>query len=183
MSRRHVLALALACASCTAVNVRTDHKPEVNFAAFKTYAMSPGTVVGLNGLPPGPREQQVMDDVTAALHTTLAEKGLTEQPASPDLLVTFVAGARQRTELEAAPPPIYATWGVSPWDTSAWWGPAYQTFWSTTYTEGTLVIDLSDAKTHQIIWRSYATTQLGNKIDSKLIQTAVQKSFEHFPPQ
>ncbi|MBS2028928.1 MAG: DUF4136 domain-containing protein [Deltaproteobacteria bacterium] len=181
MSRWLVLGW-LACTACTAVNVRTDHNPDVNFAGFKTYAMSPGSVVGLNGLPPGPREQQVMGAIEAAIQQTLPQRGLTENRDAPDVLVTYVAGARQRTELEAAPPPVYATWGVSPWDTSAWWGPAYQTFWSTTYTEGTLVIDVSDAHTHQIIWRAYLTTPIGNRVDPKLILTAVQKAFDRYPP-
>jgi hypothetical protein len=53
-----------------------------------------------------------------------------------------------------------------------------------TYTEGTLIVDLIDAKEEQLVWRGSGTGVVGNqeKIKEKAGE-AIQKILADFPPQ
>jgi hypothetical protein len=53
------------------------------------------------------------------------------------------------------------------------------------YKVGTLVIDLFDARTKQLIWRGSASDTLADKSDKNIknLDKGVQKMFEHFPPE
>jgi hypothetical protein len=50
---------------------------------------------------------------------------------------------------------------------------------------GTLVVDMFDAKTKNQIWRGSADGTLSDKPEKviKKLDDAVQKMFQHFPPQ
>ena len=55
---------------------------------------------------------------------------------------------------------------------------------SDTYTVGTLVVDLFDAKTKNLVWRGVSSGMLSDKSDKniKSLNRGVQKLFQHFPP-
>jgi hypothetical protein len=50
---------------------------------------------------------------------------------------------------------------------------------------GTLVIDMYDTSTKQLVWRGLATDQLSDKPDkdTKKLEKAVNKMFDKFPPR
>jgi len=52
------------------------------------------------------------------------------------------------------------------------------------YTEGTLVIDLHDARTHSLVWRAIASQEKSDpsKIQGKL-DDMVRKSLDKYPPK
>jgi hypothetical protein len=54
-----------------------------------------------------------------------------------------------------------------------------------TYTVGTLVVDLFDAKTKDLVWRGVASGMLSNKSAKNIenLNKGVQKLFQHFPPE
>ena len=53
----------------------------------------------------------------------------------------------------------------------------------TTYTEGTLVIDIIDAGTNELVWRGSAVSPMSDETyDAKDINKAVEKILEEFPP-
>src|SRR5207245_1820854 len=53
-----------------------------------------------------------------------------------------------------------------------------------TYKVGTLVIDLFDAKTEKLLWRSSSSDTLSDNPDknTKNLDKGVNKMFKHFPP-
>jgi hypothetical protein len=53
------------------------------------------------------------------------------------------------------------------------------------YKEGTLVLDLYDAKTKQLIWRGSAEDTLSDKAEKneKNLDKAMQKLLKNFPPK
>jgi hypothetical protein len=53
------------------------------------------------------------------------------------------------------------------------------------YKEGTLLVDLYDAKTKQLIWRGSAEDTVSNNADKneKNLNKGVAKMFKKFPPQ
>ena len=56
--------------------------------------------------------------------------------------------------------------------------------WTPVQSGGTLVVDLFDPKTKQLIWRGSASDALSNKSDKNIrnLDKGVQKMFDHFPP-
>ncbi|WP_433970346.1 DUF4136 domain-containing protein [Tunturiibacter gelidiferens] len=52
-----------------------------------------------------------------------------------------------------------------------------------TYTVGTLVVDLFDAKTKNLVWRGVSSGMLSDKSDKNIenLNRGVQKMFQHFP--
>jgi hypothetical protein len=52
----------------------------------------------------------------------------------------------------------------------------------TEHPEGTLVIDLVDSRSQKLVWRAYCTAVGSNLADASLIQKAVNKALERFPP-
>lgn len=53
-----------------------------------------------------------------------------------------------------------------------------------TYKVGTVIIDLFDAKTKQLIWRASASDTLSNNSDKNIknLDKGIDKMFNHFPP-
>ena len=53
-----------------------------------------------------------------------------------------------------------------------------------TYKVGTLVVDLFDAKTKQLIWRGTSSDTLSNNSDKNIknLDKGADKMFKHFPP-
>jgi hypothetical protein len=52
------------------------------------------------------------------------------------------------------------------------------------YTVGTLVVDLFDAKTKDLVWRGVSSGMLSDKSGKniKTLNKGVEKLFQHFPP-
>jgi hypothetical protein len=52
------------------------------------------------------------------------------------------------------------------------------------YKVGTLVVDLYDGSSKKLVWRGSASDTLSDKADknTKNLDKAVQKMFQHFPP-
>ena len=50
---------------------------------------------------------------------------------------------------------------------------------------GTLVIELVDASSKEVVWFAHASNALNINMDTigRVIDSAVEKSFEHFPPE
>ena len=54
----------------------------------------------------------------------------------------------------------------------------------TPYTKGTLVIDILDAKTDELVWRGSAVNRMSDPTyDAKEINKVVEKILEEFPPR
>jgi len=71
-------------------------------------------------------------------------------------------------------------WGWNPW----WFGNGYNTSVSTT-TEGTLYIDLIDAKTNELVWQGMGTSNLVTRnMDKKeeRIREIVSEILAKYPP-
>ena len=62
------------------------------------------------------------------------------------------------------------------------WGSYPQDIWVSEHPEGTLVIDLVDARTQKLVWRAYLTAEGAGMSDPAFIQSAVNKAFERYPP-
>ncbi|HVV17278.1 MAG TPA: DUF4136 domain-containing protein [Polyangia bacterium] len=172
-----LLALAVATSACATLKIATDFDHAANFSQYRTFKLVGGTLL-VNGVP-DKGNTLVKRRIEDALRAALIAKGLTETLGRPDLLVGYHAGARSRTEIETMP-----TYGpnLGPYWYGGWWGPGFQDWWTRTYEEGTLVIDLVDASRHALVWRAYASTEVNPPVSEQKIREAVDKAFEHYPP-
>jgi len=175
-ARAWIGAVVLLAAGCSTVHATTDYDHAVGFAQFRTFKMMEGKMLpSSDGAPPN---TLVADRIRDTIKTELTAKGLTPSDSNPDLLVGFVAGAQRREDLQVVGPydPVLGPY-------PGYWGPG--DVWATEYEHGTLVIDLIDARTKKMVWRSVAVADKNklSEVDAPAtIQTAVDKAFKNFPP-
>ena len=174
-----LLLLAVAAIGCSTVQAKTDFDRSANFGGFRTFKMLEGKALpSESGAPPN---TMVADRIREEIRNQLLAKGLTQSDDNPNVLVGFVAGARTRQELESMGPydPM-----MGPYMYPGYWGPS--DVWTTEYQHGTLIIDMTDAATHKMVWRATVTADK-NKVaelgDPKLVQEAVSKAFYKYPPK
>jgi glycine/D-amino acid oxidase-like deaminating enzyme len=96
---------------------------------------------------------------------------------TPDLLISIFTKEREVVD-------VYQNYGFG-W---GWgWGPGLGMGYSRAITtpEGTLFIDIIDAKTKELIWQGQGTGYLSSNTDKKeeRIREFVSKILEQYPPQ
>ena len=177
-----LLALVLATnlvSGCASVAVTRDYAPQTEFATYRTYALRSGPA--REGEPRSLIDQRAQ----AALDRALTAKGLRRvaDSESPDLLAVTRFDARDRLEVV----PYYSGYGgywYSPGSMSPGLGWGYG--WNTMaypYTEGTLVVDLVDAKSNNVVWHGRARrTVYDSELSADQIDQMVNKLLEDFPP-
>jgi hypothetical protein len=109
------------------------------------------------------------NDVKGAIRKDLAEHGYNEATnAHPDFYVAFYVGLQDRYDVSAI------GYGLPVFHRGGWWGwPGGYDVWSVPYKESTLIIDLIDAKTNQLVWRGYDTDTLNSGKPEKTLDSAV----------
>jgi hypothetical protein len=172
----------LVAAGCAGRQVSTDYSPATRFSQYRTFALVS---------PPDSAAQQLIDErVRTSVASQLMDKGLTQADRDhADLFVGY--GVVDRTHQE-----VYTTgtgWG---WG-GGWgwrfhrWGVAWPTYSRSdidTYTDGTVVVTLVDAKTRQVVWQGQVADALSLPVSNparatEKVDAAVAKMFTRYPPQ
>lgn len=155
-----------------AQDVKVDYDQSADFAALKTFAISIGT--SWNN-PLG--EKRVLAEIEQAL----TEKGWTKtDDAQADAIVVLHGATEQQKTLNTFYSGGYGGYG--------WrgWGGGMGTATTTTseYTVGSLVVDIFDAESKQLVFRGTATDELSDKPEKnvKKLDKATSKMFKDFPP-
>ena len=162
------LMLLLACVSF-AQHVKTDYDHSANFGQYKTYSWKKVQT----------KDQLLVDRVKSAVNRALAAKGWTEVPSGGDIEVFAIETTQNQQTLDT----FYNGFGGGRrWGFGGGFGDATTTVEN--YKVGTLVVDLFDAKTEKLIWRSSSSDTLSDKADknTKNLNKGVNKMFQHFPP-
>lgn len=174
---------ALSVGSCAYTpKVQTDFDPATNFSQYRTFNTIPGRIISSVGVV-DTNNTLMSERVNNAVASTLRSKGLEQNVSNPDLLVTFLAGAKDKTEIESAPaaPAYYGPYGYG---YGGWWGTGYNQFWTRQYKEGTLIVDLIDAKAKRLVWRAYCVSEISkdNAENRNRLQSCLDQGFAKFPP-
>jgi hypothetical protein len=162
------LALFLANASF-AQEVKTDYDRAANFSQYKTYDWEKVQT-------PDPLW---VDRIKAAVNSALAAKGWTQVGSGGDISIIAMEINQNHQTLNT----YYDDFGGG-WRWRGFGGFGESTTTSETYTVGTLVVDLFDAKTKTLVWRGVSSGMLSDKSDKNIknLNREVQKMFQHFPP-
>ncbi len=166
------LLLIFVLASCSSVKVATDFDKEANFNQYKSYAF----------FKPGIDKAEINDldkkRILRAIDANLYEKGM-NKAEKPDLLVSIFTKERERVD-------VYNNnfgygWGWSPWYYGSYYGGSNVSRTS----EGTLYIDLIDAKTNNLVWQGMGSadlvTQNMEKKEARILEI-VTKIMAEYPP-
>lgn len=161
--------------SCSSVSVSTDYDKNVSFDQFKTYAYDKKGIdkVDLSDLD--------KKRILRAIDAEMAVKGFTKSQ-SPDLLINIFTQARERVDVNQ----FNAGWGYGwGWGWDPWmWGGGMNTSVSTRI-EGTLFIDIVDARKKELIWQGVGDGVLTQNVDKKekRINEFVKKILDKYPPK
>jgi hypothetical protein len=154
-------ALLLAPGLASAQKITTDWDKTATFTAYKTYSLSRGQVpAGANPL--------MVQRVESAIESELAALGLLKAEKGGELTVVYHASTREDVSLQS--------WGYPP----RWGGGTVDVNRILT---GMLVVDVTDAKGKNLMWRATATDTVSDnpQKNEKKIQKAVEKMFEKYP--
>ena len=111
------------------------------------------------------------------LHAVLlVAHGMTEAiDANPDFYVAFYVGLKDRYDVGS----VGYGWPVI--HRHGWYGwPAGYDAWAVPYTESTLIVDVIDARTNQLVWRGYDSDTLNLKDPDKTLGKAVDSVLARF---
>ncbi|HZW80993.1 MAG TPA: DUF4136 domain-containing protein [Candidatus Deferrimicrobiaceae bacterium] len=160
------LAVLLAFAAVAlAQDVKTDYDHHANFSQYHTYYWE--KVKTTDPL----WENRIKD----AVDHELQAKGWQRVDSGGDVAVMAVGSSRNQQEYQT----FYD--GLGGW---RWGGFGETTTQVENYPVGSLVLDLYDARTKQLIWRGVSSEALSNNPEKneKKLDKAVDKMLEHFPP-
>lgn len=167
-----ITVLFLVLSSCCSVRVNSDYDKKVDFSTYKSYAF----------LKSGIDKMDISDlDKKRIMHSieeVMAAKGFTKSE-TPDLLINMFTKEREQVNVNQFNAGWGYGWGYG-WNPYLWGG---QTAISR-YTEGTLYIDLIDAKKKELIWEGEGEGTLTKDTHKKeaMIKEFVSKILEQYPP-
>lgn len=166
------LLLLFIVVSCDSVRVYSDYDKSADFKQYKTFAFMKSGIdkVEISDLD----KKRILN----AIDQQLSAKGMTKSE-TPDLLVNIFTKSREEVSVNQ----FNAGWGYG-W---GWgWNP-YMYGGQTTVsssTEGTLYIDLIDAKKKELIWQGEGTGTLSKNMDRKdeIVNNIVSQILAQYPP-
>jgi len=170
-----LMALAMGCSSYT---INHDWDRDAPFPGYKTYAWleipksKPGTVQGARA-----RNDLLEGRIKRAVNSEMSKKGFTLVQDDPDLLVAYHTGVQSKINV--------TDWGYRySYDYWGWGGRQIDVY---QYEEGTLIVDLIENSTKELVWRGSATRTVDANWspdkEEHVINTAVGKIFKKYPPK
>jgi hypothetical protein len=163
---------------CATVNVTYDYDPSIDFEALKTFAW-------MKHPKESNKYELVAKHIRYAVERELGGKGLQKEPDKPDVLVILHGSTEEKVDIEA--------WGYSSgrfYREGRYGGRSdemrrggidvYE------YQEGTVILDMVDNKTKELIWRSTAMGIVESYASAterrKRIAEMVSEMLADFPP-
>lgn len=170
--------LTISLSACTTLRVGSDFDHSASLSGFHAFSFIPRERHG-SGNP------LVVQRARDAIEAALTAKGFTfvSDPTAADFTVDFTIGSRERADVTSYPAP-YTGWYDG---YTGWWGYPY---WGTgldvrKYREGTLSIDVFDARSHRPVWHGWAKKELTSsdlEHSEAPIRHAVETVLQRFPP-
>ena len=173
--------------ACSGIQVSQDYDPSTNFNPYRTFAWAP---------EPTQKSGDVLIDspfmdrrIRSAIETTLKSRGYPKaEGGRPDFLATYQLVVRTQVEVNTVGPAFgwggypYGYWG---YPYSYWGGIDYMTYVNQ-YEVGTLIIDFTDAETHQLFWRGIGSRRISQQTTpektTEVVNRTVGEILAQYPP-
>jgi len=156
--------MLLISVAALAQQVSVNYNHSQSFVQYHTYAWG------------SQNQNQIQNSILAQvaqqdINNAMQAKGLqmVQETQNPDLILTANGGLRQQTS--------YSAWGMRGI------GGGMGGITPEQNVEGTMIVDLYDAKSKSLVWRGIAQNTLnnnGNK-NQQMVEKAVQKMFKQWP--
>lgn len=168
---RTSMTLAVALVSCigaTSQDVRHNSMPGVDFSKFHTYKW-----VDIEG---GAHPNQIVDaEIKQSIDTQLASKGMTKTDSEKaDLYVGYQIAVDKEKQWNA-------------WGTGRGFGGGMGSATQSTINVGSLVLDMYDPTTKQLVWTGTASKTIepssNQEKNQKNLDKAMQKLLKSYPPK
>jgi|SRR5690606_1167286 len=162
--------------SCTSVRVLSDYDREADFNTYKTYAFYK------TGIDKAEISDLDKKRILRAIESEMNAKGLVKSN-DPDILLSIFTKERQQVDIyNNYWGGGYHGWGWNPY----FWGGHYAGNNVSSKTEGSLYIDIIDAKDKQLVWQGRGVGSLDNirNIEKKEIRIKefVAEILKAYPP-
>jgi uncharacterized protein DUF4136 len=163
--------MLLFAGKASAQQVKTDYDRSANFAQYKTYSWEHVKT----------QDALDVDRIKTAVNAALAAKGWTQVDSGGDVSIVAVEMTRDQQTLNTFYNGFGGGWG---WRRFGGGGFGDATTTTETYKVGSVVIDLFDTKTKQLIWRGTTSDTLSNNSEKNIknLDKGVEKMFKNFPP-
>ena len=179
-TRLALLLLVVLLAGCaTGPRITTDFDPEANFAGYRTFAFYEPLAVETKGYST-PSSQRMK----SATRREMESRGYVYEEARPDLLVNINAYINERQDIISTPQlqfRTYYNYRYNSYVQSAYWVDRNDVY---NYSEGTLNIDLVDARAKQLVWEGIAVGRMANtkpaQRDARITST-IGEIFAQYP--
>jgi hypothetical protein len=166
-----IVCVTLLATITLAQSVTYDYDRTASYSKFKTYAWTRGTEL---------TDELNHARVVRAIDAALVRKGLArvEPSANPDVLVAYHASFEKNLEI---------TGSAHGWGPIGLGGDRFGSARVQPVVVGTLVVDISDARTNAVVWRSLASSDIRStdkpETRDKKIAKATEKMFRNYPPK
>jgi hypothetical protein len=170
-----IVLIGVALAACRSVQVMVDFDPEEDFSVYRTYAWLPGSAEQSGNLAV---ELPLIDTrLRQAVDRTLAEKGFEKRESGqPDLYVAYHLSVESKLDVYTVDR-YYGRHGY------AMGVPETRV---KQYDEGTLVIDVADARKKELVWRGVGIKRVRShpkpEQTTAAVNQAVAEILASFPP-
>jgi Domain of unknown function (DUF4136) len=161
-----VTLLLLTAGTLIAQDVRYNFMPRTDFSKYRTYKW-----VNIGGAHP----DQIMDaEIKQSVESQLASKGMTKTDSDEaDLYIGYQSAVNQETQWDA--------WG------SRAFGMGMGSWTSSTISVGTLVLDMYDPASKELVWTGNATKTIdpssNHEKNQQRLDKAIAKLLKNYPPK
>lgn len=176
---------------CRRGNVHANKAKGKDFTAYRTYAWLPveDTVGGRNVLD----NEILLENIRHEVNNQLQARGMVIDTRNPDVLLNAHTNFERRQEILTSP--LYS--GLSLGYPGLFYGPVHPLYpgwgWGnmgflrydvqqTYFTEGTIVVDMIDRSTNQLVWRGWSETRIDRprRFERRLSRN-IERIFNEFP--
>ncbi len=170
----------LALAACAAgPQVRTNQSPGLDFNQFRTFAFFEPLGTDNAGY-----SSLVSEQLRLSMRIELESRGfIYDASGDPDLRINFQARLNDRIRVRQQTATVHSTWGGHRRGFYGAW-PMYTAPDIDQFTEGTLIIDVVDARRAQLVWEGVATdrvTQAALRDINRALDQTVTEIMARFP--
>jgi pimeloyl-ACP methyl ester carboxylesterase len=157
-----------------AQQVKTDYDRSTDFSQYKSYSWENVNTQNLLWV----------DRIKTAVNSALAAKGWTQAESGGNVSIMAMEMTQSHQTLNTYYDSFGGGWGWGRRFGGGGNGFGESTTTQDTYRVGTLVVDLFDSNTKNLIWRGSLSDVLSDKSEKNIknLNKGVEKLFSHFPP-
>jgi hypothetical protein len=164
------------CAMALTPEIRSQANPDADFGRYRSFAFFSPLGTDREGYA-----SILSRHLRDATRRALEARGYRYVEADPDLLVNFSSNVIDKADVVSFPRAGYYGY-------RGYWYGLWSSYDTTTiqYQEGTLNIDLIDARQKQLVWEGIAEGRVTEEARQNLeavVQSAVERIFSQFPHQ